>query len=358
MIIKQPQSNNALNSLSGSIENVSLRLDNCVNQGHDVITIMYLSSLIISPTVTSNNRRIIEMISDVVSISPRNCICVIRTQSPNHFPGYMQTIHRNSINFLRNNCYIILYTRSQFLNHAKFFLYYHVCLSENIVHYGRYFGSTNITATGLSNPRNRGNYEEYTDYKNIKYRLNHNDKSYLNEVYDIIIHKQSLFTDHDYLVKYVKDHQALLEAVVLSGESVTSDSTSSEIYQEYLHTQMLLNQSYAFLDELPGKKITDNMVRNIASIKASPNPFEIELMTINNEQTNMMIEMLDLRVDFIYRLLNENLNALAQINNNISEQYNPYIEVILNYMDDVESSFHSFLREYNVSHQEYLKKII
>jgi len=77
----------------------------------------------------------------------------------------MRVLQKQAIDLLRDMCYTVIYHPSyEFLNHAKFALYYQMCYSENIVYHGKYYGSTNLTVAGLAyrrGARSIGNYEEY-----------------------------------------------------------------------------------------------------------------------------------------------------------------------------------------------------
>ena len=59
MKIKQPHSDNALESLVNEIDHAHDRLTNCVSKNHDTTAVLYLSSLIIMPDVVFHGRKLL-----------------------------------------------------------------------------------------------------------------------------------------------------------------------------------------------------------------------------------------------------------------------------------------------------------
>ena len=358
MKIKQPDSDNALQSLWKQIDLARDRLTNCVSQDHDSTVVLYISSLIIAPNVIFNGKKLLNEISDVINLSPR-CICVVRTATPSYFPPGMRTFHKKSVDFLRDKCYVILYSkRREFLNHAKFFVHYHVCLSEKIVHYGNFYGSTNFTQVGLGNPRNRGNYEEFMVHHGIKYNLSRRDKSYLKEVLDLVNHKASLYTDPKYLAQFVSDHRELLERLLQQELRNNPSFLMRELYEKYIDLQIMYDQTFALLDEIPGKKLTQGIMEKLVSNRPPRNPFELEMMIIDPKYIELVLEDLNLSEDSLKYLIEEGMDAIKNASISIRAKYQPAIEKIENYMDEKETVFLKFLKKKNKIHVENLKKII
>lgn len=361
MRIKEPDSDNALTSLWNQLDLAQDKLANCVTQNHDSTAVLYISSLIISPTVIFNGTKLLKKISDVISISPQRCICIVRTTTPKHFARapWMRILQQKSIDFLRDKCYVILYSKQrEFLNHAKFFLHYHMCLSERIVHYGNFYGSTNLTQVGLGNPSNRGNYEEYAANHRIKYRLSSRDKSYLSEVLDLIRHKASLYTDSQYLSQYVSYHQRLLERLLHQARENPVRFSLRKLYENYIDLQRMYLQTLAFLDEIPGKNLAQEIIEKLASFRLPASPFELEMMTFDPEYSELVLEDLDLSEDSLRVLTRESMDAIRNVAISIREEYQPAIGNISDYFDQKETTFVEFLMKNSEIHFEKLGKMM
>jgi len=360
MRIKQPDSDSALESLMNEIDHANDKLTNCVSRNHDITAVLYLSSLIIMPDVVFNGRKLLQELSNMISVSP-NCICVVRTTTPTCFTGHMRTRHKQAVDFLRNKCYVILYSKNrEFLNHAKFFIHYHVCQSEGNVHYGHFFGSTNLTQVGLGNPRNRGNYEEFEASHNIKYKLSWSDKEYLKEVLELVVHKASLYTDRRYLAQHILDHEQQLEDV--SGNAPSSkenrDSTLGEFYESYVNLMAAYIQTFAMLDEIPGKKITNRIMDKLAQKTQPPDLLELEMMYVDPEYTESSAKDLGLNIDSLREATEEYKVASRDALTILRNEYEPFIEKISDYLDEDEIKFSEFLNKNNEKHVHSLRRII
>jgi len=360
MRIKQPDSDNALESLMNEIDHAHDRLTNCISRNHDITAVLYLSSLIIMPDVVFNGRKLLQDLSSTISVSP-NCICVVRTTTPTYFTGRMRTRHKQAVDFLRNKCYVILYSRNkEFLNHAKFFIHYHVCQSEGNVHYGHFYGSTNLTQVGLGNPRNKGNYEEFEAYHNIKYKLSWSDKEYLKEVLELIVHKASLYTDRRYLARHILDHERQLEDLLGSAHSSEEnrDSTIGEFYESYVNLMTAYSQTFAMLDEIPGKRITNRIIEKLTQKTRPPDPLELEMMYIDPEYTESAVKDLGLSIDSLREDTERYKVAATDALTMLRNEYEPFIEKISDYLDEDEIKFSEFLKKNNEKHVNSLHKII
>ncbi len=360
MRIKQPDSDNALKSLMNEIDHAHDRLTNCISRNHDITAVLYLSSLIIMPDVVFNGRKLLQDLSSMINVSP-NCICVVRTTTPTYFSGSMRTRHKQAVDFLRNKCYVILYSRNkEFLNHAKFFIHYHVCHSEGNVHYGHFYGSTNLTQVGLGNPRNKGNYEEFEAYHNIKYELSWSDKEYLREVLELIVHKASLYTDRRYLMRHILDHERQLEDLLGSAHSSEENrnSTLGKFYESYINLMTNYSQTFAMLDEIPGKRITNRIIETLARKVQPPDPLELEMMYIDPKYTESAANDLGLDINSLREAIERYKGAARDTLAMLRNQYEPFIEKIADYLDEGEIKFSEFLKKNSEKHINSLRKII
>jgi hypothetical protein len=360
MRIKEPNSDNALESLMNEIDHAHDRLTNCISRNHDITAVLYFSSLVIMPDVVFNGRKLLDEISNTISVSP-NCICVVRTTTPTYFPGHMRTRHKRAVDFLRNKCYVILYSKkTEFLNHAKFFIHYHVCQSEGNVHYGHFYGSTNLTQIGLGNPRNKGNYEEFEAYHSIKYKLSWSDKEYLKEVLELIIHKASLYTNRRYLAGHILDHERQLENLLGSVHSSeeNSDPTLNEFYESYVNLMVEYSQTFAMLDEIPGKRITNRIIEKLTQKTRPPDPLELEMMYIDPKYAESAAGDLGLSIESLMEAAERYKVAATDALTMLRNEYEPFIDKISDYFDEDEIKFSEFLKENNEKHVYSLRKII
>lgn len=364
MIVKHPDSDNALRSLWRLISSIRSRFSNCVHQQHDVIALLYISSLIISPRVVYNGNQLLEEIRNTVNMSPRNFVCLVRTTAPSKFPGRMRVLQNQAIDLLRDSCYTVVYHPSyEFLNHAKFAVYYQICYSENIVYHGKYYGSTNLTVAGLAYRRGTrivGNYEEYTVAGlRPKFILSKGDEFYLNEALELIIHKASLYTDPNYLRKYLLSHLTYMERVLHHSRRVVSGTTLGELYCAYVDLMVAHNQTYALLDEVPGKKLTEELEIKLMRIKLPINTFELEmLMPVDEKHGEMLAKDLGLGYEDTRRLVKEHIDVVEKAYELIKDSYLVVLGEVKNYFDSKERKFIEFIESNNTHHKSSLAKAV
>jgi len=363
MLIKYPTLDNALKSLQNIVSFIERKFNNCINQRHDFITIIYISSLIISPNVVYKGCRLLRRIHDLIRFSPKNIVCLIRTTAPSVFPKRMKLLQEQAIEFLKDKCYIVIYSPTkEFLNHAKFFIYYHVCFSEGVIYHGKYYGSTNLTIAGLAFDRKsgHGNYEEYNiSNPRTKLNLNKGDIFHLSEVFNLIVHKASLYIDTDYLRKYTNDHLLYLNKILQESHEVVSGTTLGELYQTYISLLVTYNQTYAFLDEVPGKKLTRKLKEKLAEIKPPISPFELEVMIpIDTEYAHLIAKMLTFQNATLRKEIKEYIDVLKEAHKIIKEKYLNILGNIEDYFDAKELDFLKFITHNSNYHKKIIKKLI
>lgn len=338
MFIKQPKSNEALKRFWNMVEFTEDRLGNCASKKHDFTTILYLSSLIISPRVAYRGSQLLNKLSNMVNSSPESVICLVRTTSPCYFPrnrnrkGNMRDLQEQAIDALRDKCYVVVYTpRWEFLNHAKFLIYYHVCHSERILYDGKYYSSTNLTMAGLG----IGNYEEFTvTGPKPKLHLSKNDEYYLNDVQRLIIHEARLYTNIHYLKNYFSEHLRRLGNILGQIEQVLSGTTLGELYEAYINAKIVYNQTFALLDQMPGKKLTRELVKKLEKeVNPPENPFELEMIIpYDIEQAEMIAIDLEFEKQELRSLLRDSARELEDTRRFIKEDYLKVIDEIENYI--------------------------
>jgi len=207
-----------------------------------------------------------------------------------------------------------------------------------------------------------GNYEEFTTVrpgaKSIN-RLNRYDRFYLEEVLELITHKASLYTDPNYLRSYLTSHLVMLETVLEHSRKVASGTTLGELYEAYVDLLYAYNQTYALLDEIPGKKLT--MELKDALIKTSPpvDPFELEVMVpVKADDAELLAKDLELRATDLRESIMNYIGAIIKSRELLKEKYLPMSNQMDRYFDEKERRFVEFVRENSRSHRNLLKKLI
>jgi len=367
MLIKQPDSDLALSKLWDIIAGIRNRFNNCVVNRHDIIDVLYISSYMMSPGVAYQNRRLLDEIVSIVDISPRNFICIVRTTAPSNFPGMMGKLQNQAINSLRSKCYVITYDKNhQFTNHAKFIMHYHICFSENIVYHSRYYGSTNLTTAGLAYyvRRNRtiglGNYEEFFAKRlQPRSKLNKKDLYYIEEILQLINHKMHLYTNAVYLEYFVKKYIWNIGPLLDHANKVISGTTMGKLYETYVDLLAAHNETYAFLNEIPGKLITEKLIEEMNKIEPSTNLSEIEMLIPSGpEQAELMAKYLELSDTELRKTVKEYIDALEKAIELIEGKYIPLVHGIYGYLDEKERSFLEFVKSNGEYHMKSLEKAI
>ncbi len=363
MIIKYPDSDNAIRKLWELLDFTEDRFTNCVRSNHNALSVLYISSLIISPYVTYKGQTLIDRIRSFVDISPSRFICLVRTASPYNFPKNMRRYQEKAINRLRDKCYVVVYDSShEFLNHAKFFVYYHICLSEQIVYGWRFYGSTNLTAAGLSSgSQNKiGNYEEFAARNpRPKLMLEPNDIFYLNEVIDLLRHKKGLYTEARYLREFIEKYLMRSAQLLQDANKIVSGTTLGELYEAYVSLLFTYNRVLSFLDEIPGKRLTGKLVAEIEGIRPSVSVFELEAMLPTDaESAELAAKDLGLSDPQLRKEIRNYIYALEKINKVIKDKYVTVIDEIWKYFDEAEHRFVEFLEKNTEYHINTLSKIV
>lgn len=359
MKIKHPESNNALISLWKHLDDAQFVLTNCVAQNHEVTSVVYISSLLIMPNVTFGGVKLVDKITNLANLTP-DCICLIRTTTPEYFRGKMKSLQKAALNSLRTKCYVVVFSPyKEFLNHAKFLIHYNFCMSEQVVHYGDFFGSTNFTGVGLGNSIIRGNFEEYAESDGIKkaYKTSSRDRAYLKEILYLINYKAWLYTDSQYLINHVSGHVRAMEELLRSEKQDPEFSKIGDAYQKYLASLTLYDQTLALLDDVPGKNLTVEIIDELTSKYSPTSPFEVEAMSggLFSEES---IRDLGFSENALKDSMEASNNALGLASTIIRERYQPKITNIREQFDEGERDFFEDLRKHHKERAEKLDTII
>jgi len=373
VIIKQPGSSIALEKLSQILKLMEGRVERCANSKHEFLTVLYVSSYIISTSGISSFQgatALLDSVSKAVNLSPKSFICVVRTSAPTMFHQNLREIQQRAIDKLRSYCYIRLYERAEFVNHAKFIIGYHFCFSEEVFYHGRYYGSTNLTLSGLAYLRGKlGNYEEFTFSQRIEllqklqgaegheYYIARGQEYYIREIRNILENRYNLYTDNQKLKEYLDDGIRHLQDPLRRIEGVARDTTRAQLFQAYAESLALYLHTLAFVDDLPGRMLTSEILSEVERRGVQlPDPTEVEAMLTDSEEVaNELADLLNLTEEKLRSETLRYLSACKYVLEVLKQRYRA--EEVSQYYDDVERSFAEFLKKNGRAHLEALKKI-
>ncbi|MGQ4894451.1 MAG: hypothetical protein ACP6IQ_07520 [Candidatus Njordarchaeia archaeon] len=370
MIIKQPDDDNAIRNLIRILNRLNgIRL----SSGDHLI--IYMSTLLITPGVmykdmqSGTEVKLLDILGRILTKSPQNIICVFRTTAPSYFRGRMRKLHLAALDSLRDKCYVKVYDKNLFLNHAKFLIYYYLpprFMESMYFRAERYFGSTNLTAAGLSgrSGSKKGNYEEFDIWerggpKSLSYQELERFRYYIKEIMDVIIENYGLYTDKDYLRKYLNDHLEYLRNIVNSTGEIISGTTKGELYEAYVDCQVAYLQTLGLLDSIPGKHLTNSIIAKLIDIMPPPNPFEVEMMLPHDtEHAQNLAEILEFDKNQLILWIKDYLNAINVAIKRLSEIYIRKISRIKELFDEKEINLMEFLLENAETHIKFLKTLL
>ena len=367
MIIKQPNDDYALRSFLETLESLARNRGSCWNYelwGRG-FTIMYFSSYIITPQALklphpkySQRITILSLINDIVNNDKERAVCIVRTSSPNVFSRNIRCLQQKAIDILtRVNCYVSVYDRSQFINHAKFFIGIHFCDVNNPYRYfiAKYYGSTNFTEAGLS----KGNYEEFYYRKPYMSFSLQNLSYYLYEIYNIMSRKNNLYTNQKFLKQYYSKHLSELKKLMESIAQAIETTSMIKLFQTYVNSHVLHLQAVSFVSDLPGRQQTSKVLQRVAAEVSPPNPLEVEALTASDKVAGMVVDMmvreLGPKKEDLREATLKHLKATASLLDLLSEEYKP--EDVRKYLNDAEKSFLDYLSEYGGAHLSTLRRI-
>ncbi len=360
MEIKEPRSDNAAAALFDIAEEMRQRFEICQRGNHDFVSVIYMSSLIISRWVSYSANKLLDLIPNIGSLSPSNFVWVVRTTSPKHFPGAMQTLQSRAVNYLRASSYLLLHgPTSTFLNHAKFVLSYHVCFSERVAYHGKYFGSADMTTAGLGYQRGRpGNYEEFQSSYRHRRSVGGSDLAYLTEAKDLARHAADLQSSPGYLRAYVREHIEFLDRTARQAEFTLQGTTRGELFLRYVDLQMAQSRTVSVLDELPGRNLTKNLLAESLLKHPAPNPFELEMLDCNDESSAEVASLLGFDEAVLRNMVVQNIAVVNDLSHVLREEYLPRSGQIAEFRDEIEGRFIDRTKKFGDIHQDYLSRII
>jgi len=311
-------------------------------------------------------KSILNILETILNSSPSSVVCILRTSSPAVL-GKIGPIHKKAIDLLRSKCYVRLYGRVHshsrgygvFSNHAKFILGYHYCFSEDVFYHMRYYGSTNLTLAGLAyySRHNLGNYEEFYLSPVKLHPPQHlpRHKYYLDEAYHIVEDVNNLYSDKQFLRKYVNTHLTEFQNLLETIEKVVKGTTKAQLFQSYVELQAIYLQVLSFISDLPGKKFTSKIIEVVTNEVKPPSPLEVEVMLTDDEKdAEEIADLLNLSEG---RLRDECMRYLNIIRRTLNSMKGYPIDNIERYYDDIENKFNIFLRENGNTHLTLLKEL-
>lgn len=375
MIIKQPNDDNAIRALMrilNWLDGTRLSLDD--------VLVIYMSTLLMTPGVAYRDAQtgirvtLLDALKRILNKSSGNVICVLRTTAPSCFRGRMRKLHQKALDSLRDKCYVKVYDKNLFLNHAKFLIYCYFSLEQKELIYfrtARYFGSTNFTTAGLSNKSGtkKGNYEEFTvwerseerlwGWRYIRSRRYLREMYYLREIMSIMKENYGLYMENIYLENYLNEHIKYLRDIVSSAKGIVSGTTLGELYEAFIDCQVAYLQTLAFLDAIPGKNLTRKIIAELEDIMTPPNPFEIEIMIpYDTEHAQRLAETLELDKELLISWIKDGINVINKAISLLDEEYRKEIPRIREHFDEQERKLADFLSIKTENYMNFLRMLI
>ena len=370
MRIKNPRDDGPLRSLSDLLQTIQANTEKCHIRGHDFITIIYISSFVFSDILKINGERLSEKLRGMSNKYGANVVCLIRAASSNTLRYFKW--HKKFLDEVRGSCYVIEYSKDrEFLNHAKFLIWIHVCLTEDVIYSGKLYGSTNFTQAGMStNSKGQGNYEEYyyDRYPRI-YTLNRiiprqasNLYFYIDVCRELLEHKVSLYTDVNYIRQMLKAHLDNLREVIKRTQDVLKGTTVLDLYTAYVDSLYIYMATLALLDQLPGKKLTTQLVGQLIKLRRPPIPLLLETLLYSDKIETDVIATVYSR-EYLIRELHALMRILIVAEEKIMyyqkklESYEHLSSFIKEYADRTEIRLYERINEFTKKSLKLIKKV-
>ena len=382
MIIKQPHMDNSLIYFLNSIQNIVSRIFDCYSWEKcfrcrfpdSNFAVLYFSSYNVQPDVLdlphpqNHNITMRNLLNELQKVNPQKVICIIRLNAPASFPRNLRKIQQKAVDeFMKLNCYVKLYRKSQFINHAKFFFGFTYCPIQlwQPIYSEIYFGSTNMTLPGLSSHNRTGGLGNYEEFHRHKYRPRKYYPYYfpkeslylLKEVEEIITERYNLYYDNEYLESYLNHHVYIIKQILNSLSSRIERENIGEIFQAYIDSQATYLNLLSFINDLPGRLRTESIIGELVSRVETPNPLEIEMLVpTNEEQAGRIADELGYKTQDLKERTKEYINVTFLALELLQKNYK--VQDILEYFDRFEERFYFFLRENGPLHRERIRNFL
>jgi hypothetical protein len=337
-------------------------------------SVLYFSSFTVQPEVLDlphpQNHGITmrNLLNELQKVNPQKVVCLIRLNAPASFSGNQRKRQQKAVDeFMKLNCYVKLYGKSQFINHAKFFFGFTYCPNHNYrsIYSEIYFGSTNMTLPGLSS-HNRtgglGNYEEfhshkYRPWKCYPYYFPKESLYLLEEVEEIITERYNLYYDNKYLESYLNHHVYIIKQILNSLGRRIERENKGEVFQAYIDSQATYLNLLSFINDLPGRRRTESIIGELVSRVETPNPLEIEMLVpTNEEQAGRIADELGYKTQDLKERTKEYINVMFLALEFLQKYYK--VQDIREYFDGFEERFYFFMGENGPSHRERIRNFL
>jgi len=216
-----------------------------------------------------------------------------------------------------------------------------------------------MTNAGLGYQRGRpGNYEEFQSSYRHRRSVGGSDLGYLSEARDLAKHAADLQSSPGYLRAYVREHVEFLERTARQGEMTLQGTTTGELFLRYVDLLMAQSRTVSVLDELPGRKLTKNLLAESLLKHPAPNPFELELMDCNEESSAEVASLLGFDESVLRDMLVQSIAIANDFSHILREEYLPLSGKIAEFRDETETQFIDRTKKLGNTHRDYLSRII
>jgi len=266
--------------------------------------------------------------------------------------------------------------REEFINHAKFVIAMHYCFDERVRYYGHYYGSTNLTISGLTNIgflklRGRplrqimGNYEEY---KYLSFRSGYfyeyagYSQSIIKDVEETL-EWYLIKTNKDRVIERTRDYLDWIRTLVRALDEVVRGTTMGELFKAYLCSSIAIYMVMSFIGSLPGKKLTINIIEKTRSLARDimlETILELDQILLNDEALEQGGEKLLESLGFSKRKLLDGISDRIKLLQTISNDLEDYVKAIVKlepFLDKHEEKIYKRIKEYTNIQLDCLKKL-
>jgi len=177
----------------------------------------------------------------------------------------------------------------------------------------------------------------------------------------IIKGKYYLYKSEEFPLEIVRGHIKLLEFLRGWGYGIAAGTTLGELFTAYVDLLVANNMTYALLEDLPGKNLTQDLIRKLAEDSPPYDPFELEAMICDEKHADHVASLLELDKEKLRSLvmelsekkIPESIKTLTSYAGIIEERG---IEGLEPYFDEIEKSFMESLPVVE-THISFLEKL-
>ena len=134
-------------------------------------------------------------------------------------------------------------------------------------------------------------------------------------------------------------------------------TTLGDLFLQYLKLSSIINQTKSWMDDLPGRLLTVELMEIFFKESPAPNALELEMLTCEYEEAESVANQLEFDDRKLRELVSELIKFIELVIEK-TDKYKHVIEEIHMYFDENEKLFVELLDKYGVKHKEYLERMV